>query len=149
MIEHDFTEMVPEHNAKNLKYVRIQGKELASNTLHGKGLFSMCWNLIQKGIMSDEDAEFYKAIDAWVAEDLPYPEPCNNQEPVLCYFKTDNASLFTARIMPALWLLDKYHHPYYIIYTNYPGEIIYEDEYQIAVKADMNFVVEDQQSWTK
>ena len=101
MIEHDFTEMVPEHSAKNLKYVRIQGKELASNTLHGKGLFSMCWNLIQKGIMSDEDAEFYKAIDARVAEDLPCPEPCNNQEPVLCYFKTDNASLFTARIIQA------------------------------------------------
>ena len=32
------------------KYVRIQGKELAPNTLQGKGVFSMCWKLVQKKI---------------------------------------------------------------------------------------------------
>ena len=25
------------------KYVRIQGKELAKNTMYAKGIFSMCW----------------------------------------------------------------------------------------------------------
>ena len=30
------------------KYVRIQGKELARNTMHAKGVFSMCWQREQQ-----------------------------------------------------------------------------------------------------
>ena len=32
----------------NFKYVRIQGKALARNTMHAKGIFSLCWQLIQE-----------------------------------------------------------------------------------------------------
>ena len=49
----------------------------------------------------------------------------------------------------AMWLLDKYHHPFYVVYTNYPGEIVYEDEYQVAVKAGEDLIFEDvQTSWS-
>ena len=37
-------------------------------------------------------------------------------------------------IRPALWLLERYNHPFYLVYTNSPGEIVYEDQYQVAVK---------------
>ena len=37
---------------------------------------------------------------------------------------------------PLLWLLERYNHPYDVIYTNFPGEILYEDEYQIVVSID-------------
>jgi len=37
------------------KYVRIQGLELARNTMYGKGVFSMCWQLIQDDVMVGED----------------------------------------------------------------------------------------------
>ncbi len=33
------------------KYMRIQGKELAENTLHAKGIFSMCMKMVQEKIM--------------------------------------------------------------------------------------------------
>jgi hypothetical protein len=33
-----------------------------------------------------------------------------------------------------MWLLEKYHPPFFVVYTNSPGEIVYEDEYQVAVK---------------
>ena len=39
-------------------------------------------------------------------------------------------------IRPAMWLLDRYKHPYFVVYTNYPGEIVYEDKYQVAVKVE-------------
>ena len=32
-------------------------------------------------------------------------------------------------ITPAVWLLEKYEHPFYVVYINMPGEIVYEDEY--------------------
>jgi len=36
-----------------------------------------------------------------------------------------------------------------VVYTNFPGEIVYEDDYQIAVKVDENIVIEDvQDSWS-
>ena len=73
------------------KYVRIQGKELARNTMHAKGIFSMCWQLVQDDVMEQEDADLFKEIDGWFAENLPWPPQCKNQEPVICWFKTENS----------------------------------------------------------
>ena len=118
------------------KYVRIQGKELARNTMHAKGVFSMCWQMIQDDVMEEEDADLYREIDSWFAENLPWPEPCKRQEAVVCWFKTENADEMMKMIRPALWLLERYNHPYYLVYTNTPGEIVYEDQYQVAAKVD-------------
>lgn len=125
------------------KYVRIQGKELAANTKYAKGIFSICWKLVQDSVMDDEDAELFKEIDDWFRYELPFPEPCKRRENVVCFFKTENADLMLKMIKPALWLLDKYNHPYFVVYTNTPGEIVYEDKYQVAVKTDMNIIIED------
>jgi hypothetical protein len=32
--------------------------------------------------------------------------------------------------------LDKYHKEYDVVYTNFVGTVVYEDEWQIAVKVD-------------
>ena len=109
---------------QDFKYVRIQGKELARNTMYAKGVFSMCWQLIQDDAMEEEDAELFKEIDSWFAEHLPWPEPCKNREAVVCWFKTENTEEMMRMIRPAMWLLEKYDHPYYVVYTNTPGEII-------------------------
>ena len=131
------------------KYVRIQGKEIADNTNYAKGIFSMCWNLIQQDVMDEEDAALYREIDAWIAEMLPYPEPCMKQEKVICFFKTENYEEIGKLLAPAMWLLEKYNHPFYMVCTNFPGEIVYEDKYQVAVKVDdMEAVIEHQDSWT-
>ncbi|MBO6054650.1 MAG: hypothetical protein J6P31_03945 [Oscillospiraceae bacterium] len=131
------------------KYVRIQGKELAKNTMYAKGIFSMCWQLIQNDTMEAEDADLFREIDDWFSENLPWPPPCRNQEPVVCWFKTENAEEMMKMIRPALWLLDRYHHPYFLVYTNSPGEIVYEDQYQVATRTDGYLQIEDlQQTWS-
>ena len=133
----------------NYKYVRIQGQELAENTMYAKGIFSMCWQLIQNDVMEEEDAELYREIDDWFAENLPWPPQCKNREKVVCFFKTENTEEMMKMIRPALWLLEKYNHPYFLVYTNTPGEIVYEDQYQVVVKVDENIVVEDlQANWS-
>ena len=129
------------------KYVRIQGKALAKNTMHAKGIFSMCWQMIQQDVMTGEDA--FREIDSWFAENLPWPPPCKKQEPVVCWFKTENAEEMLKMIRPAMWLLERYNHPYYVVYTNTPGEIVYEDKYQIAAKADGVLQIDElQPSWS-
>ena len=58
-------------------------------------------------------------------------------------------NLMLKMVQPLLWLLERYQKPYYVVYTNFPGEIVYEDDYQIVVKVDENVVVEDvQPSWS-
>ena len=39
-------------------------------------------------------------------------------------------------IEPAVRLMDKYNHPYDIVYTNFIGTVIYEDEWQAAVRVE-------------
>ena len=130
-------------------YVRIQGKELAKNTMYAKGIFSMCWQLIQDDVMEQEDADLFREIDGWFAEHLPWPPPCKNQEPVVCWFKTDNSEEMLKMIRPAMWLLERYNHPFYVVYTNFPGEIVYEDQYQIAAKTDGYLQIDElQSSWS-
>ncbi|MCQ2530246.1 MAG: hypothetical protein MJ086_03225 [Lachnospiraceae bacterium] len=136
--------------AMNFKYVRIQGKELAENTLYAKGIFSMFMQMISDGVMEEEDKDLYMEIDDWFSKNLPYPPQCKNQEKVVCFFKTENADLMMKMITPAMWLLDRYKHPFYVVYTNFPGEIVYEDEYQVAVKVDDNIEIQKlQESWSK
>ena len=95
------------------RYVRIQGQELAENTMYAKGIFSMCWQLVQNDTMEPEDADLFREIDAWFVDHLPFPPPCRNQEKVVCFFKTENSDEMLRMIRPALWLLEKYNHPYY------------------------------------
>ena len=135
--------------ALSFKYVRIQGKHLARNTMHAKGVFSMCMQLIQQDVMSEEDAGLYREIDDWFATNLPWPPQCKNREAVVCWFKTENAQEMLKMIRPALWLLERYDVPYYLVYTNTPGEIVYEDQYQIVAKTDgMVHIDEVQPSWS-
>ena len=111
--------------------------------MQGKGIFSMCWKMIQEDTMEEEDADLYREIDDWFAENLPWPPQCKNQEAVVCWFKTENSKEMMKMIRPAMWLLERYNHPYYLIFTNTPGEIVYEDHYQIAAKADLELRIEE------
>lgn len=131
------------------KYVRIQGKALAKNTMHPKGVFSMFMQMIEQDVMDDEDKELYLEIDSWFSENLPWPPPCKRQEAVVCWFKTENSDEMLKMIRPALWLLEKYDRPYYLVFTNTPGEIVYEDHYQIAAKTDGRLQIDElQRSWS-
>ena len=131
------------------KYCRIQGKELAANTRTGKGIFSMLNQMVTDGVMEEEDVGLFHTIDDWFAKELPWPPQCKRQEKVICYSKTENTEMMMKMIQPLLWLLERYDHAYYVVYTNFPGEIVYEDEYQIVVKVPGFLQIEKlQESWS-
>ena len=116
------------------KYMRIQGREDSYITKYPKGIFSLCWNLIRDKKMSEEDEKIFVSIDEWFKENLPEPDPCKNHETVITFFKCGNADHMVEVIEPAIALLDKYGKPYDVVYTNFVGTIVYEDDWQIAVK---------------
>ena len=118
------------------KYMRIQGREDSWVTKYPKGIFGMCWRMISDGVMSPEDEKMFREIDDWFRENLPKPELCKAHEKVSTFFKTESTSEMMRMIGPAIRLLDKYGHPYDIVYTNHVGTIIYEDTWQIAVRVE-------------
>ena len=130
------------------KYVRIQGRELSENTMYAKGIFSMCVQMLRNNVMEEEDADLFREIDSWFAEELPWPEPCKRQEKVVCFFKTENADEMMRMINPVMWLLEKYNHPYYVVYTNFPGEVVYEDKYQVCCKVEDMIIEPLPESWS-
>ncbi|MBR5179056.1 MAG: hypothetical protein IKW90_09710 [Lachnospiraceae bacterium] len=120
----------------NCKYMRIQGREDSWVTKYPKGVFGMCWRLIMDGKMDEEDEKQFRDIDKWFRENLPEPEACKNGEKVITFFKTAGTEEMQKMITPAIKLLDKYNHPYDIVFTNFVGTIIYEDKWQVAVRVE-------------
>lgn len=118
------------------KYMRIQGREASWITKYPKGIFGMCWRMIMDGIMSKEDEKVFRDIDQWFKDNLPEPEPCKNGEKVITFFKTETTEEMQEKIRPAMEILDRHDHPYDVVYTNYVGTVVYEDEWQVAVLVD-------------
>ena len=118
------------------KYVRIQGREDSYITKYPKGVFSLCWNLIRDHALTAEEEKLFVSIDAWFKENLPEPEPCKNHEPVITFFKCGSTGQMIKKLEPAIALLDKYKKLYDIVYTNFVGTIVYEDDWQVAVSVN-------------
>jgi hypothetical protein len=115
------------------KYMRIQGREDSYITKYPKGIFSLCWNLVRDKKLTPEEEKLFVSIDGWFKDNLPEPEPCKNHETVITFFKCDSTGFMLEKLQPAIDLLDKYDKPYDVVYTNFVGTIVYEDEWQIAV----------------
>ena len=115
------------------KYMRIQGREDSYVTKYPKGVFSLCWNMIRDKILTPEEEALFILFDNWFKDNLPEPEPCKNHETVITFFKCETTEEMQKKLEPAIALLDKYNRPYDVVYTNFVGTIVYEDEWQIAV----------------
>ena len=115
------------------QYMRIQGRDNSYVTGYPKGIFSLCWNLIKAKKLTAEEEALFISIDEWFKAELPEPEPCKNHESVITFFKCGSTEHMRKRLEPAVQLLDKYRVPYDVVYTNFVGTVVYEDEWQVAV----------------
>jgi hypothetical protein len=116
-------------------YLRIQDRWVGKT---GKpvGIFAVCWYHCNEKIFSTEEIAQFHEIRQWFLDKLPVPE-CYNEDgnQANTWFKTPQANTLILKLEPLMALLDKYHRPYDIILTDHPpGEIIYEDDYQVGVR---------------
>ncbi|MBR4112736.1 MAG: hypothetical protein IKK53_06860 [Ruminiclostridium sp.] len=119
------------------KYMRIQGREIAYRTQKPVGIFVLNWRRIRDGVYSAEDTEVYEKTHKWFLDNLPEPpfygNDNENPQGAVTWFKTENSSEMLEHIQPLIDLLEKYDIPYDIVYSNYVGKVIYEDDYQVGV----------------
>lgn len=119
------------------KYMRIQGRETAYKTGKPVGVFILNWRKIRDGIYSEEDVKIYEDTHEWFLKHLPEPpfygENNDNPQGAVTFFKTERYKDMEEKAEVLISLLDKYNIPYDIVFTDYAGKIVYQDEYQVAV----------------
>jgi len=123
------------------KYMRIQGREKSWITKQPVGIFTLCARKIKDGTFNKIDTDKFDIAEKWFIENLPYPpfygennnDANANTQGAITYFKTANAGVMIEKLAPMFELLEKYQVPYDIVYTNFVGKIIYEDEFQVGV----------------
>jgi len=122
----------PMQNASGM-YVRAQVRWEAP-TGRPMGVFIACRQLIREGRFSAEDEARYFAIEGWFVENLPFPDFYNdgNSIKAVCWFKT-SATEMLERVAPLRNLLARYEVDSDLVYTDAPGEVVYEDDWQVGV----------------
>ena len=122
----------------NQQYIRIQTR--SGKTGKPVGVFGANCNLFYAERFSPEDRELFLRTAVWFKENLPIPPfydlanpERNNPRQLITYFKRSAISRYLEKIQILTRLLEKYDVHYEVVGTNYVGEVIYEDEYQVAV----------------
>lgn len=120
------------------KYMRVQTR-YCGKTGKPVGIFGACWHLMRgtmrNDCLNDQEKAFFLSIENWFQKHLPDPPfyEEGNSIKAITWFKTENCKDMLQKLEPLMELLDKYAVKYDIVFTNYVGEIIYEDQYQVGV----------------
>jgi hypothetical protein len=117
-----------------MRFVRVQVRYCGRL---GKpvGVFGACHHLKNAGKLSSEEIQLFGTIDGWFKENLPEPPIYKEDNPqkAICWFKVDTSAHLLERLEPLIGLLHKHDVVCDIVSTDFAGEIIYEDVYQVAV----------------
>jgi hypothetical protein len=120
------------------KYVRIQVR-YTGKTGKPVGIFGACHHVIKNSYYTydttNDEKQLFQNIEDWFNQHLPNPPFYNEGNPnnYITWFKTETTTHMIEKLFPLMDLLEKYNVKYDIVYTNFIGKIVYEDEFQVAV----------------
>lgn len=121
-----------------MKYFRVHTKDIAYITQQPRGIFTAIGKLVDSKTMSEDEIKEYWKNREYFERILPVPPyyEKGNPDKAITWFK-DNAEgndIFNQMTF-YIKMATKYNLVLYKSETEeIPGEIIYEDEFQIAVK---------------
>ena len=121
-----------------MKYFRIHTADNAYLTKQPRGIFTAVWKLVESGILNEEEIKEYWRNREYFEKVLPVPPIYDDGNPAgaITWFKdTEEGKEIYAQMSFYREMLSKYGVELFKSETEeIPGEIIYEDEFQIAVK---------------
>jgi hypothetical protein len=118
---------------KSMSYVRIQVR-YSGRLGSPVGIFGACHHLRRAGRLSPEDDKLFADIDSWFTRELAEPPfyGDGNSIKAITWFKRSAVELIAA-LQPLQLLLVRYGVPFDVVETDDPGDVIYEDEFQVGV----------------
>ena len=121
-----------------MKYYRVHMKDIAYKKGQPRGIFTAVWKLVEAGIMNNEEVKTYWKNKAYFEEVLPVPPfyDQGNPDGAVTWFKDNEKGNDIYNQMTFYReMAKKYDVQLYRSECNeIPGEIIYEYDFQIAVK---------------
>ena len=123
-----------------MRYYRIHTADIAYITKRPRGIFTTAGKLVDsKTLTEDEEKEYWRNRE-YFEEVLPVPPfyQDNNPDGAITWFKdTPEGDGIWRQMTFYREMCNKYNVKLYISECEeIPGELIYEDEFQIAVKGD-------------
>lgn len=99
------------------------------------GIFVAADHLRRAGVLSSEEEARYFDIDDWFNAHLPNPPfyEDGNSIGAVTWFKTPVTSEMSERIRTLMSILTAHSVEHDVVFTEEPGEQIYEDEFQVGV----------------
>ena len=121
-----------------MKYYRIHTKDIAYITGQPRGIFTAVGKLVDAKILSEEEEKDYWKNREYFEKVLPVPPfyEKGNPDKAVTWFKdnTQGNDIYSQMTFYKA-MAKKYGVKLYMTQTlQIPGEIIYEDDFQIAVK---------------
>lgn len=121
-----------------MKYYRIHTSDIAYLAQQPRGIFIAVWRLSDAKLLTDEEEEEYQRNYKYFEEVLPVPPyyKQGNPDKAVTWFKdTDEGNRIWNEMTFYRKIAAKYGLKLYISETDeIPGDIVYEDDFQIAVK---------------
>ena len=123
-----------------MRYYRIHTADIAYMTKRPRGIFTTVGKLVDSKILTEDEEKEYWRNREYFEEVLPVPPfyQDNNPDGAITWFKdTPEGDGIWKQMTFYRDMCSKYNVKLYISECEgVPGEIIYEDEFQIAVKGD-------------
>lgn len=120
-----------------MKYYRIHEKDIAWATGKPRGVFVAIWKLVEKGLFSKVEEATYYQNKQHFEEALPVPPfyvDGNPQKAITWYKNNLSGNAISGKMGFYFEMANKYDLELFKTTTDsIPGELIYEDEFQIAV----------------
>ncbi|MBE5959210.1 MAG: hypothetical protein E7254_10180 [Lachnospiraceae bacterium] len=136
---------------ENMKYYRIHTGDIAYLTKQPRGIFTAVGKLVDAKIMNEEEIAEYRRNREYFEKVLPVPPfyEQGNPDRAITWFKDTKAGNDIYEQMTFYRkMLAKYDVKLYRSeIEEIPGEIIYEDDFQIAVKnqrADLDIKISEE-----
>ena len=121
-----------------MKYYRVHTGDIAWITQQPRGLFTAIAKLVEAKILTEEEEKKYWQNREYFERELPVPPfyEQGNPEKATTWFKnTEEGNRIYREMTFYRRMADKYGLKLYLSECEeVPGEIIYEDAYQIAIK---------------
>lgn len=121
-----------------MKYYRIHTKDIAYITQQPRGIFTAIFKLVESKTMNEDEIKEYWKNREYFEKVLPLPPYYENGNPdrAITWFKdSEEGNEIFSQMTFYLKMAEKYHLDLYRSEAEeIPGELVYEDAFQIAVK---------------
>ncbi len=123
-------------------YLRFHGNYFSPKTKQPFGIFVVIYHLYRDGKLSESDNKLYLDTKEWFEQKLPNPPyyDDNNSVNAVTWFKVvDKVEGMIRRLEPFLIIEEKNNVEIIkSVSKELPGDLIYEDEYQVGIVNQIN-----------